>query len=217
MTEFQGLFFQRGEDVGVVGDQRGVDRFHVTPSDQSQGRVPGRGHRVVLAGAHQLDRFVRGAERLDVDLAAGGLLEAGDQSTVLSLLPSSTYPGQASTLTDPSGVPSLSRALSAGGTKPEDFVGVLVVELLLLHPDRASAAMAPRATARLDVVLRTCFSFIRVLQEPEVAPELGWAHSPRVHPATRVGPRCRAWLRHRRSCWSRSAAGRSTVFRLAGR
>src|SRR5450631_1101554 len=85
------------------------------------------------------------------------------QSTVLSLLPPSTYPGQASTLTDPSGVPSLLRGLSGGGTKPPAFAAVVVV---LLHPARVSAAMAPSVTARANVVLRTCFSSSRVPQGP---------------------------------------------------
>ncbi len=64
-------------DVGVVGDQVGVDRGHVTAGDESQGRVARGGHHVVLTRLHQVHRLVGGAEVLDVDLAARLLLEGG--------------------------------------------------------------------------------------------------------------------------------------------
>ena len=62
-------------DGGVVGHQVGVHRGDVAGVDQPQRRVTGRRHPVVLAGAHQLDHLVGGVADLDVDLAAGLLLE----------------------------------------------------------------------------------------------------------------------------------------------
>src|SRR5664279_2388866 len=91
------------------------------------------------------------------------------QSTVLSLLPSSTYPGHASTLTDPSGVPSLASGFSGGGTKAPVLPAVVVA--VPPHPDRASAVTALSATALARVVLRTCFSLVEGVQEPEAAAE----------------------------------------------
>ena len=69
------LHLQRVEDVGVVGHQVGVDRLDVAGRDQPQRRVAGGRNDVVLAGLHQVDHVVGGRCRLDVDLAAGLLLE----------------------------------------------------------------------------------------------------------------------------------------------
>ena len=74
-TEFQGWSFRNGKIVGVVGHQVGVDRRDVAGVDQPQRRVTGGGHHVVLAGVHQADHLVGGVGDLDVDLAAGRLLE----------------------------------------------------------------------------------------------------------------------------------------------
>ena len=72
------LVLQAGEDVGVVRDQVGVDRRDVAAGDQAQRRVARGRHAVVLAGAHQRDHLVGGVADLDVDLAAGLLLERRD-------------------------------------------------------------------------------------------------------------------------------------------
>src|SRR6476661_9192432 len=73
------------------------------------------------------------------------------QSTLGSLLPSSTYPGHASTLTFPSGVPSLARGLRSGTLNPPAPVEVVVPP----EPPQAARASAARAaTAVRAVVLR---------------------------------------------------------------
>ena len=72
-----GLVLEVRDDVGVVGHQAGVHRLHPVAVDQPQRGVAGRGHHVVLAGGEQLHGLGRGGERLDRDLAAGGLLERG--------------------------------------------------------------------------------------------------------------------------------------------
>ena len=69
------LVLEGVEDVLVVRDQVGVDRVHVAALDQARGGVAGGGDAVVLAGPHQLHHLVRGVADLDVDLAAGLLLE----------------------------------------------------------------------------------------------------------------------------------------------
>ena len=74
------LVLQRREDVRVVRDQVGVDRRDVAARDQAQRRVTGRRDAVVLAGAHQRDHLVGGVADLDVDLAAGLLLEVATPS-----------------------------------------------------------------------------------------------------------------------------------------
>src|SRR6476661_2614187 len=80
------------------------------------------------------------------------------QSTLGSLLPSSTYPGHASTLTLPSGVPSLARGLRSGTLNPPAPVEVVV------PPEPPQAARATAATAvrtvirRLVLVLMLCSS-----------------------------------------------------------
>ena len=66
---------QVGEDARVVRHQCGVHRRHVAGVDQPEGRVTRGGHHVVLPGVHQRDHLVGGVGDLDVDLAAGGLLE----------------------------------------------------------------------------------------------------------------------------------------------
>jgi hypothetical protein len=69
------LLLEERRDVAVVGHQVGVDRSHVTGRDQPQRGVAGRGHHVVLATLHQVDRLVGGVEVLYRRLAPGGLLE----------------------------------------------------------------------------------------------------------------------------------------------
>ena len=77
-TEFHDLSLRKSEIGRVVGHQIGVDRGDVTGVDQPQRRVAGCRDPVVLAGAHQLDHFVGRVAELDVDLAAGLLLERRD-------------------------------------------------------------------------------------------------------------------------------------------
>ncbi len=72
------LHLQRVEDIDVVGHQVEVDRLDVTGRDQSQRRIAGRRHDVVLPCLHQADHVVGGRRGLHVDLAAGLLLERGD-------------------------------------------------------------------------------------------------------------------------------------------
>src|SRR6185436_6361915 len=55
---------------------------------------------------------------LTVTLQPDSFSKSLTQSTLGSLLPSSTYPGHARTLTSPSGVPSLSRAVRFGTLNP---------------------------------------------------------------------------------------------------
>src|SRR5262249_10179037 len=62
----------------VVRHQSRVDRSHVTAVHELCGRVARGRHTVVLTGAHQVDHLVRRPGHLDVDLAAGLLLERGD-------------------------------------------------------------------------------------------------------------------------------------------
>ena len=58
LTEFQALFFRKSDDVGVVGDEVGVDRRDVAAVDEPQRRVAGGRDPVVLPGLHQADHLV---------------------------------------------------------------------------------------------------------------------------------------------------------------
>ena len=69
------LVLEERRDGRVVRHQVGVHRGDVAGVDQPQRGVAGRGHAVVLTGAHQLHHLVGGVADLDVDLAAGLLLE----------------------------------------------------------------------------------------------------------------------------------------------
>ena len=69
------LVLEERRDRRVVGHQGGVHRGDVAGVDQPQRRVTGRRHPVVLTAAHQLHHLVGGVADLDVDLAAGLLLE----------------------------------------------------------------------------------------------------------------------------------------------
>ena len=72
------LVLQVVEDGLVVGDQIRVDRGHVAALEEPRGRVARGRDAVVLAGPHQLHHLVRRAGHLDLDVAAGLLLEARD-------------------------------------------------------------------------------------------------------------------------------------------
>jgi hypothetical protein len=60
------------------GDQRGVHLLHRLARDQAQRGVARGGDEVEAALVHEGHHLVRRARGLDVDLAAGALLEAGD-------------------------------------------------------------------------------------------------------------------------------------------
>ncbi|MNF83224.1 hypothetical protein D3C84_655440 [compost metagenome] len=70
-------------EVLPVRDQRGVDRLHTLADDQTQGRIAGCRHQVVTTLGHQADHFIGSGGGLDVDLAPGLFLEAGDPVVVL--------------------------------------------------------------------------------------------------------------------------------------
>jgi len=80
------LVLEARKDVRVVRDQVEVDRSHVAGTDQSEGRVAGRRDAVVLAALDQLDHVGRVDADLDLDLAAGRLLERGDPVVAADLL-----------------------------------------------------------------------------------------------------------------------------------
>ncbi len=66
-----------------VRHQVGIDLLHRLAGDQAQGGIARGGHQVEAAAVHQRDHFVGGTGDLDVDLAAGFLLEAGDPVVIL--------------------------------------------------------------------------------------------------------------------------------------
>ena len=69
---------QPGIDVLVARDQVDVDRLHLLAADQPRRGVARGGDQVEAALVHQRHHLVAGAGGLDVDLAAGLLLEVGD-------------------------------------------------------------------------------------------------------------------------------------------
>ena len=74
----QGASLQPVVDGLPARDQVDVDRLHLLAGDQAQRRVARGGDEVEAALVHQRDHLVGGGGRLDVDLAAGLLLEVGD-------------------------------------------------------------------------------------------------------------------------------------------
>ncbi|MOA06103.1 hypothetical protein D3C78_1257260 [compost metagenome] len=72
-----GCILEARVEVFPVRDQRGVDRLYTLADDQAQGGVARRRHQIVTTLGHQTDHFIGSGRGLDVDLAAGFLLETG--------------------------------------------------------------------------------------------------------------------------------------------
>ncbi len=112
------LVLQRGIDVRIALDQVGVDRRDVAGVDQPQRGVAGGRHPVVLAGPHQLHHLVGGVADLDVDLAAGLLLERRHpvDGRIGGAVLGVAGPGE--DVTSPSPSPSLASGRRFGRTPP---------------------------------------------------------------------------------------------------
>ena len=95
-------------------DQVGVDRLDALAGDEAQRCVARGGDEVEAAFVHQRDHFVGGGGRLDADLAAGLLLEAGDPVVGLVGLAALDIAGPGDDATAPSPLPS---SFSGSGAK----------------------------------------------------------------------------------------------------
>ena len=78
-----GGILQAGVYLAVARDERQVECLHLAAGDEAQAGVAGGGHQIEAPLVHQRHHLVRGGGRLDVDLAAGLFLEAGDPVVVL--------------------------------------------------------------------------------------------------------------------------------------
>ena len=77
-TVCQGASCSRLSTVLQLGIRSSVDLLHALAGDEAQARVAGGRDEIEAALVHQGDHLVGGAGGLDVDLAAGLLLEVGD-------------------------------------------------------------------------------------------------------------------------------------------
>ncbi|MNG92144.1 hypothetical protein D3C79_510650 [compost metagenome] len=78
-----GSILQAGVYLAVARDERQVECLHLAPRDEAQAGVAGGSHQIEAPLVHQGHHLVRGGGRLDADLAAGLLLEAGYPVVVL--------------------------------------------------------------------------------------------------------------------------------------
>ena len=85
-TVCQGAFCRRSSTVFQLGIEVEIDLLHPLAGDEAQRGVARGGDEVEAALVHQGDHLVGGAGGLDVDLAAGLLLEIGDPVVALVAL-----------------------------------------------------------------------------------------------------------------------------------